>query len=73
MRGKPQFKLSIDPERCVGHGRCYDVAPGLFAPGDDEGCARVLAAAIAGDQLPLARLAVNSCPEAAIALTELRS
>jgi len=27
-------KIRIDPERCQGHGRCYDLAPDLF--GDDE-------------------------------------
>ena len=71
MTETTQFKLRIDPKRCVGHGRCYDVAPALFAPGDDEGRARVLAAEVSDDQLELARLAVNSCPEAAITLTKL--
>jgi len=30
------MRLSVDPGSCVGHGRCYDVAPGLFED-DDEG------------------------------------
>ena len=30
------MKLQIDSERCQGHGRCYDIAPGLFGE-DDEG------------------------------------
>jgi len=29
-------KLQIDPGRCQGHGRCYDVAPELFED-DEEG------------------------------------
>ena len=28
------MKVRIDHERCQGHGRCYDLSPGLF--GDDE-------------------------------------
>ena len=35
------MKLQIDSERCQGHGRCYDLAPGLFGD-DDEGYGKVL-------------------------------
>ena len=35
------MKVQIDPERCQGHGRCYDLAPGLFGD-DDEGFGQVL-------------------------------
>ena len=34
-------KLRIDTERCQGHGRCYDLAPGLFGE-DGEGYGTVL-------------------------------
>jgi ferredoxin len=60
------MKLRIDSDRCQGHGRCYDLAPGLFGE-DDEGYGRVL-----GDgEVPPgseheARLAVANCPEHAI-------
>jgi ferredoxin len=63
-------KVQIDPGRCQGHGRCYDMAPGLF--GDDaEGYGQVR-----GDGLvpPAqdhdAHLAVANCPEQAITLAE---
>jgi len=68
MSDKTHYNLRIDPDSCVGHGRCYAVAPALFAPDDDEGHARVLVELIADAQLELAQLAVNSCPEAAITL-----
>jgi ferredoxin len=70
MKTESHFILGIDLERCVGHGRCYDLAPALFAPADDEGRARIVADPIGGNQLELARLAVNSCPEEAITLTD---
>ena len=35
------MKIRIDSERCQGHGRCYDLAPGLFGD-DDEGYGMVL-------------------------------
>ncbi|MEV5495353.1 ferredoxin [Nonomuraea fuscirosea] len=60
------MKLHIDPERCQGHGRCYDLAPELFGE-DDEGYGRVLGdGLVAPDQERDARLAVVNCPEQAI-------
>jgi ferredoxin len=70
MSAGTKYRLSIDPERCVGHGRCYDLAPALFAPEDDEGHARVLVQIVPADQLERARMAVASCPEGAVILDE---
>jgi ferredoxin len=63
-------KLQIDSELCQGHGRCYDLAPGLFGD-DDEGFGQVLGDGIvpAGQERE-ARLAVANCPERAIRLFE---
>ncbi|MFG1863275.1 ferredoxin [Microbispora bryophytorum] len=64
------MKVQIDPERCQGHGRCYDLSPDLFTE-DDEGYGRV-----AGDGLVpegaerAARVAASNCPEKAIVLVE---
>ena len=64
------MKLQIDSERCQGHGRCYDIAPGLFGD-DDEGYGRVLGDGLvtAGEEQE-ARLAAANCPERAVTLTE---
>jgi ferredoxin len=59
-------KVRIDPERCQGHGRCYDLAPAVFGE-DDEGYGTVLGGGVVpegGEQD--ARLAVANCPERAI-------
>jgi ferredoxin len=63
-------KLLIDPGRCQGHGRCYDLAPDLFGD-DDEGFGKVLGTGVvpAGKEQE-ARLAVANCPERAIDLLE---
>lgn len=64
------MKVQINPELCQGHGRCYDLAPGLFGA-DDEGYGQVL-----GDgTVPKgaehdASLAALNCPEQAITLLE---
>jgi len=65
-----EVKVRIDPERCQGHGRCYDLAPELFGA-DEEGYGQVLGGGIvpAGAE-PQARLATLNCPESAIELVE---
>ncbi len=64
------MKIRIDSERCQGHGRCYDLAPGLFGD-DDEGYGMVLGdGAVPADLEREARLAVANCPEQAIELEE---
>lgn len=64
------MKVQIDADRCQGHGRCYDLAPGLFTD-DDEGYGQVVGdGSVSGDLEPQAQLAVLNCPENAISLLE---
>jgi ferredoxin len=63
-------KVRIDPGRCQGHGRCYDLAPGLFGD-DDEGYGQVLGdGVVKPDQEHAARLAELNCPEHAVEVLE---
>ncbi len=64
------MKVQINSERCQGHGRCYDLAPGLFGE-DDEGYGTVLSdGTVPPGQEQDARLAELNCPEHAIELFE---
>ena len=66
------MKVRIDSACCQGHGRCYDLAPGLFGD-DDEGYGRVLGeGSVPPDQEQDARRAAANCPERAIELAEER-
>jgi ferredoxin len=63
-------KVSIDAERCQGHGRCFSLAPGLFEF-DDLGNGVVIGDGdLSDDTLALARLAHANCPEHAISIEE---
>lgn len=63
------MKVQINPELCQGHGRCYDLAPGLFGA-DDEGYGKVLGdGTVPPGAARDAELAVANCPEQAIELT----
>jgi ferredoxin len=64
------MKVQIDSERCQGHGRCYDLAPGLFGE-DEEGFGQVLGdGVVTSGQEREARLAVANCPERAVEIVE---
>lgn len=60
--------LQIDPDSCVGHGRCYALFPELFAA-EPDGTATVSCVQPTAEQLGDARMAVENCPEGAIELT----
>jgi ferredoxin len=63
-------KVHVDSERCQGHGRCYDLTPGLFAD-DEEGYGQVIGdGVVPPGQEGQARLAAANCPERAIELVE---
>ena len=62
------MKVRIDPERCQGHGRCYDLAPDVFSD-DEEGYGQVPGDGVVPPGMEdQARLAVANCPERAIDL-----
>jgi ferredoxin len=62
-------KATIDDTRCSGHGRCYSVAPEVFAA-DDLGYGTVRGPELPSELAPAARLGRDSCPERAITVEE---
>ena len=61
--------LSIDADRCMGHGRCYSVAAGLLSD-DEEGfvAQRGQTIEVPDGLLEDAQEAADACPEGAISL-----
>jgi len=58
----------VDKGLCVSHGRCYDVAPGLFED-DGDGCAILRGdGSVLRGRAEAARLAILLCPERAVTL-----
>ena len=64
------LRIELDPAVCTGHGRCYVLAPEVFAA-DDAGNGTVMAALVetAADRAAAAT-AAQGCPEGAITLIE---
>jgi ferredoxin len=61
-------RVRVDADRCVGHGRCYTLAPNVF-DADEVGHAVVLAEEVSGEGETQAADAERNCPEGAITLS----
>lgn len=63
------MKAEVDLSLCEGHARCMESAPDLFEVGDDD-YSHVLVDDIPEDQEANARRAMQTCPRAAISLSD---
>lgn len=63
------MRIRLDVEACVGHGRCYALAPEVFGA-DEMGHCEVLLTEPPGELQPAARAAVATCPEDALTIEE---
>ena len=59
------MRVSVDPERCQGHARCWDICPEVFAL-DEEGHSFVRNPDVPADLEPKALEAADNCPERAV-------
>ena len=62
------MRVEIDAEACTGHGRCYMVAPSVFASDDSGFGVVVVDGPLEVAQLTEARSAESNCPERAVRL-----
>jgi ferredoxin len=62
-------KITVDGAECMGHGRCYRIAPDLLTY-DEEGYVTIRDQVldVPDDQLEFAEEAEGTCPEGAIRL-----
>ena len=63
------MRLRVDRGLCVGHGRCYELAPELFGE-DDRGHCDLLRETLPPELVERARDAESNCPEGAIAVED---
>ena len=61
------MRVRVDREKCAGHGRCYVLAPEVFAD-DERGHCVVLAESVPPELEDRARLGEGNCPEHAISI-----
>ena len=61
------MRIRLDAASCVGHGRCYALAPAVFEP-DDMGHCVLVHVEVPADLEQQARTGVAACPEDALTL-----
>ncbi|HTR70543.1 MAG TPA: ferredoxin [Mycobacteriales bacterium] len=63
------MKAAVDPQRCEGHARCWEICPEVFEL-DDEGHSFVPNPQVPAGLEAKAQEAEANCPERAITLSE---
>lgn len=63
------MKVHVDLKRCVGHGRCYELAPEVYDE-DERGHCRLIASSVAAELADQAQRGASNCPEHAIRVEE---
>ena len=69
MTRRGKVRITVDTERCQGHGRCFAVAPDLY-PLNEDGYSAVATADVPPGSEPAAEAGVNACPERAISVAQ---
>ena len=62
------MQASVDPDRCQGHARCWDICPEVFSL-DEQGYSQVAVDEIPPELGAKAREAEANCPERAITIS----
>lgn len=62
------MKVSVDPDKCMGHGMCTALAPAVYQVNEESGFNEMGEFEVADDQHAEARRGVTACPEHAIAV-----
>ena len=76
MKGLPyvgagdRMKVLVDPDRCQGHARCWEICPDVFSL-DEEGHSTVSVGEVPAGLEADARKAAGNCPERAIIYNQI--
>ncbi|HUJ66805.1 MAG TPA: ferredoxin [Acidimicrobiales bacterium] len=62
------MKAAVDPDRCQGHARCWQICPDFFTL-DEEGHAFLASPDVPPELEAKVREAADNCPERAISVT----
>jgi ferredoxin len=63
------MKVSVDPDQCQGHARCWEICPEVFEL-DDEGHSYVTVDEVPAELEEAVQKAAFNCPERAITIVE---
>ena len=64
------MRIVFQDDRCVGHGRCYALAPDVYDADDRGHCVVRVAGEVPAELQEAARVGASNCPEDAILIEE---
>jgi ferredoxin len=64
------MKIVFDESICVGHGRCYALAPGVYDADDQGHCVVKFDGDVPAELEDAARVGASNCPEDALRIVE---
>ena len=64
------MKIVLNDDLCVGHGRCYAVAPDVYDADEQGHCVVKIAGDVPEDLAAQARTGAANCPEDALSVLE---
>ncbi|MCB1474759.1 MAG: ferredoxin [Rhodobiaceae bacterium] len=64
------MRVIVHSEKCIGSGRCTELAGSVFDQGEDDGIVVLVSPKPSDDQREAVRDAVQSCPVSAIEIVE---
>jgi ferredoxin len=63
-------RVLLDPDACVGHGRCYALAAEVYEPDEDGHCVVLRDGDVPSDMEAAARKGADNCPEEALSVIQ---
>lgn len=64
------MRIVFDADACVGHGRCYAVAPDVYDADDQGHCVLRFDGEVPAELVDAARTGAGNCPEGALVLED---
>ncbi|UCE86206.1 MAG: ferredoxin [Deltaproteobacteria bacterium] len=62
-----EVRVRLDEDACVGHGRCYEMAPEVYGE-DERGHCRIEREEVPPELEEAAQIGADNCPERAISI-----
>ena len=64
------MKIVLDESLCVGHGRCYALAPDVYDADDVGHCVLKITGDLPAELEEAARVGASNCPEDALTILD---
>ena len=64
------MRIVLNEDACVGHGRCYALAPDVYDADDEGHCVLRITGEVPPELAEAARVGASNCPEDALTIED---